>query len=88
MTDAELRENLFKLLFPYSDIKREPDNELIGQILVLVKEWYKEAGYVQLAEDQSLPTCAYWSWSEICADPKVVAMLKAGFRKVELEVKE
>ena len=31
----ELREGLFKILFPYADIKRASDNEMIDQILQL-----------------------------------------------------
>lgn len=74
MTQQDLREKMFKVLFPYADTKRVSDNELIDQILALIKE----AGYVKLADQTLLmlsePMCLR------CRE----TTFKAGWRKVLL----
>jgi len=37
LDDKKLRERLFKILFPYADIKRASDNEMIDQIFALLQ---------------------------------------------------
>jgi len=57
-------------------------NKVAAQILTLIKE----AGYVKLAENQELPPFIYLSGSDFNAKSTIQqCMLKAGFRKVELE---
>ncbi len=90
MTEKELKENLFGVLFPYSNMERVAGNELVAQILTLIKE----AGYVKLADDQTLPEIPvnFYDYQDV-ADYRAgqYFMLKVVdgkvWRKVELEVK-
>ena len=76
------------LLGKYSIEDYPPNNTYPAQILVLLKQ----AGYVRLAEDQSLPPNPYFdsiSYPELTEkcfayDKAKQDMLKANFRKVEL----
>jgi len=84
MTEQELRERLFKLI----DTQAYGGFLLVDQILALIKE----AGYVKLAENQSLPFRApncecVDCWSSIRYLHEIQdgeKMLKEGWRKVEI----
>ena len=49
---------------------------------------YQTSKGMVIKVDKELPTCAYWSYRDIATDPKVVAMLKAGYVAVEPLIKE
>ena len=59
----------------------QPSLDLAGGILGLIKE----AGYVKLADDQNLPVIPRGSYSNADYLRGQSDMLKAGWRKVELE---
>jgi len=99
MTEQELREKIAKYLFDICRncntsgtefYSQNPSQELVdtveadcyrevSHILTLIKE----AGYVKLADDQSLPEKPFYPDKSIYCETQQ-DMLKAGWRKVEL----
>ena len=91
MTDEELREKMAEIIRKGEGIWNY--GHTTKEILALVKEWYKEAGYVRLAKDQSLPRSRYGEYQESAAGKIFIPtetkvdpddMLKVGWRKVEI----
>lgn len=91
--DRVLREKIGKLIYlPQCGVPDEIDQEWAEagenwqqncmQIADLIFVVIKEAGYVKLAEDQSLPRNPHIK--KIVYEACQLDMLKAGFRKVEL----
>lgn len=72
-------------------IGKETFLDLATQIHSLIKEWLKEAGYVKLADDQSVPEIplidsrGFWTWSSRQCKEYQQDMLLGGWRKVEVE---
>ena len=73
MTEQELREKLFEELPPFVRVDK---------IIAI----FKQANYVRLADDQSLPILGYRNEPlfGLAARGAQQDMLKAGFKKVEL----
>ena len=89
MTEEELKKQLYMTLATLSTharcieagIQEDNEAELIEAAAKTIKDLYKQAGYVQLDEDQSLPySLNHPSWEY---DAALADMLKANFKKVK-----
>ncbi len=60
MTEQELKEKIFYVLFPHAKFKRESDHQMVQQIFGFFNEWLDEVGALKRRDGGKEYRAAYY----------------------------